>query len=116
MTKVRFQADADFNEIIIKALLRREPKVDFQTATQLKLEGVDDLEVLQLSADAGRILITHDRRTIPSHFATFIQDRTSSGVVVSKKLATRQVVDDLLLIWLATEMDEWQNRIIILPL
>jgi predicted nuclease of predicted toxin-antitoxin system len=73
MTKVRFQADADFNEIIVKALLRREPTIDFQTATQLDPEGVDDLEVLKLAADAGRILVTHDRKTIPTHFPTFIK-------------------------------------------
>jgi hypothetical protein len=30
--KVRFQADADLNEILIKAALRREPAIDFQTA------------------------------------------------------------------------------------
>ena len=31
--KVRFQADADLNEIIVEALLRREPSIDFCTAT-----------------------------------------------------------------------------------
>jgi hypothetical protein len=31
--KPRFQADADLNEIIVSALLRREPTIDFQTAT-----------------------------------------------------------------------------------
>jgi hypothetical protein len=31
--KVRFQADADFNEDIVKGVLRREPRVDFRTAT-----------------------------------------------------------------------------------
>jgi hypothetical protein len=30
--KVCFQADADMNEIIVKATLRREPDIDFQTA------------------------------------------------------------------------------------
>ena len=36
--KVRFQADADLNEIIVTALLRREPSIDFQTATAAGLE------------------------------------------------------------------------------
>lgn len=34
---VRFQADADFNHIIRRALVRREPAVDFQTAPAAKL-------------------------------------------------------------------------------
>lgn len=31
--KIRFQADADLNQIIVKATLRLEPGIDFQTAT-----------------------------------------------------------------------------------
>lgn len=30
--RVRFQADADLNQTIVLALLRREPVIDFQTA------------------------------------------------------------------------------------
>jgi hypothetical protein len=32
--KVRFQADADFSQIIVRAVGRREPAVDFKTAHQ----------------------------------------------------------------------------------
>jgi hypothetical protein len=34
--KVRFQADADLNEILVKAMLRREPGVDVQTARNVR--------------------------------------------------------------------------------
>jgi hypothetical protein len=37
--KVRFQADADLNEIIIRAVLRREPGIDFQSAVAARLPG-----------------------------------------------------------------------------
>jgi len=30
--KIRFQADADLNQIILLATVRREPSIDFQTA------------------------------------------------------------------------------------
>jgi hypothetical protein len=36
---VRFQADADLNHIIVKATLRREPSIDFQTAYTAGLVG-----------------------------------------------------------------------------
>jgi hypothetical protein len=63
-----------------------------------------------LTARESRILVTHDRRTIPQHFATFVQTQTSSGVIiVSKKLAIQQVVDDLILIWFATQASEWEK-------
>ncbi|MEW6127608.1 MAG: hypothetical protein AB1757_11280 [Acidobacteriota bacterium] len=42
--KIRFQADADLKYAIVAAVLRREPTIDFQTATDAHLEGVTDLE------------------------------------------------------------------------
>jgi hypothetical protein len=38
--KIRFQADADLNEIILLAVMRREPLIDFQTATAGRLAGL----------------------------------------------------------------------------
>jgi predicted nuclease of predicted toxin-antitoxin system len=112
-----FQADADFNEIILKALLRREPSIDFQTATTANFEGVNDIDVLSFATKSNRILVTHDQRTIPHHFAEFIESQISSGVIVIPKwLSSHKVVDDLILIWLATELEEWQNRIIVFPI
>jgi hypothetical protein len=40
--KVQFQADADFNEKIVKAVLRREPSIDFRTAQAAGLPGLMD--------------------------------------------------------------------------
>ena len=45
--KVRFQADADLHQMIVTALVRREPSVDFHTATAAGLEGLLDLQVLE---------------------------------------------------------------------
>ena len=40
--RIRFQADADLNEVIISILPRRAPEIDFQTATTARLEGLGD--------------------------------------------------------------------------
>ena len=48
--KVRFQADADLNEILAKAALCREPGIDFQTASAARLAGLSDQEVLASAA------------------------------------------------------------------
>ena len=115
--KLRFQADADLNEIIVTALLRREPGIDFQTATAGGVRGRDDREVLALSADAVRLLVTHDRKTMPQRFAEFIAARASPGVlIVPQKLPIADVVEDLLIIWTATEAEEWTNILYSLPL
>ncbi len=49
--KVRFQADADLNQTIVKATLRLEPGIDFQTAQAASLTGLNDREVLRMAAE-----------------------------------------------------------------
>ena len=48
--RIRFQADADLNQTILAAVLRRLPEADFRTATDGGLAGLHDLEVLPLAA------------------------------------------------------------------
>lgn len=115
--KIRFLADADLNYPIVAALKRLEPGVDFMTASAAGLEGLPDSEVLEVAARLGRILVTHDRRTMPHHFGEFIQSMTSPGVlIVSQHMPPSEVAKELLLIWSATEAGEWENRICSLPL
>lgn len=115
--KVRFQADADLNQIIVQATLRREPAIDFQTAQAAKLSGLEDEEVLEIATKSGRLLVTHDRKTIPHYFGEFIISQASPGVlIVPQKLPVANVVEDLILIWAANEAEEWLNRIRSLPL
>ena len=114
---VRFQADADLSQIIVAAVLRRAPEVDFRTAHAGDLGGLNDLEVLEVAAREGRILVTHDSRTMPNHFAEFVGSQESAGVIVTpQNLAIHEVMEELVLIWTATTPEEWTNRILYLPL
>ena len=61
--KVRYLADADLNQTIVLAAIRLAPSIDFQTAEEADLAGVEDSNVLSRAAASGRILVTHDRRT-----------------------------------------------------
>ncbi len=114
--KIRFQADADLDEDIVTGLRRREPGIDFQTATEAGLRGLDDRQVLARAAEEGRILATHDRKTMPHHFADFILQKRSPGlVIISQKTGTLVAIEELLLIWTASEAEEWTNRIAVIP-
>ncbi|MGB8699212.1 MAG: DUF5615 family PIN-like protein [Thermosynechococcaceae cyanobacterium] len=115
--KVRYQADADLNQAIVTGVLRREPTIDFQTAFAAGLAGIKDSEVLAIAARQGRVLISHDRKTMPSEFATFMIGNQSSGVIiVSRKVPIEVVIEELLLIWEISSAEEWINRIAKLPL
>lgn len=115
--KIRLQADADFNEEIVMGVLRLEPAVDFQTAGEANLRGVPDPDVLALAAREQRILVTHDRRTMPGHFADFILQHPSPGVfIIAQSVSVRTAIEELLLIWMNSESEEWINLIVELPL
>ena len=64
---------------------------------------------------AGRLLVTHDFYDMPQHFAAYIQAQTSAGVLVPQRLPVTAVVEDLLLIWVATAAEDWHNGIASLP-
>src|SRR5262249_18689656 len=115
--RIRFQADADLNEIIISILLRRAPQIDFQTAPAAGLEGLGDPAVLSIAARESRILVSHDQSTMGQVFARFILNNSSPGVfIVPQHLSPFVVADELFLIWFASEPQEWTNRICSLPL
>jgi precorrin-6B methylase 1 len=115
--KIRFQADNDFDERVIRALLRLQPAIDFQTATAIGFHlGTPDNQVLARAADEGRVLVSHDIQTMPRHFAAFIVNRNSPGVlIVSQALPIAEAAYLLLLIWEASETEEYINLIYRLP-
>ena len=82
---IRLQADADFNQIIVSAILRRYPEIDFRTATAAGLAGLKDAEVLAVAGRDGRILVTHDYATMPRHFGEFIRTTASPGLIEPHK-------------------------------
>jgi len=113
----RFQADADFNHKIVAGLKRREPAVDFQDAHAGGVIGVPDPEVLAEAADSGRVLISHDRKTMVAHFVRFVERRMSPGLIlVPQDLDIGSAIEDLLVVWAASESEEWLNRVEFLPL
>jgi predicted nuclease of predicted toxin-antitoxin system len=115
--KIRFQADADFNHDIVRALRRRQPAIDFQTADEAGLRGLDDPEVLAIAGLQGRILVSHDRRTMPQHFADFLTIQHSPGVfILSQDLPISPAVEELLMLWEASEAEEWIDTLQALPL
>ena len=66
--KARLLADADFHPGIINGFLARRHAVDFEFARGVIPDGMSDLEVLAVAAYRGRVVVSHDRSTMPLHF------------------------------------------------
>jgi hypothetical protein len=74
--------------------------------------------VLEWAAANNRILLTHDRATMPD-FALLrvIVWQPMPGVfVVPDRMAVRQVIEELLLMEAGSEQAEWVGLVVYLPL
>jgi predicted nuclease of predicted toxin-antitoxin system len=80
---IRFQADADLNFDIVRAVRQQEPAIDFASAADSQLRGVKDPELLERAAVADRVLVSHDRRTMLNHFRDRLAvGKSSPGVLI----------------------------------
>ena len=99
------------------ALRRREPAIDFQSAHEGSVAGRPDPEVLAIATEAGRVLVSHDRRTMIRHFAEFLRNQTSPGlIIVSQDADAALGIEDLLLVWAVTDAEDWVDTIEFVPL
>ena len=115
--RVRFQADADLDGRILRGLRRTVPEIDIRTAADARLAGLEDREVLRIAADSGRILVSQDRRTMPAHFARFLDRARSPGVLLLREAIPISVaIEEIALIWTASEAEEWKDRLVWIPL
>lgn len=116
--KIRFLADADLNKAILNGVLRREPSVDFLSAHGAGLRGLTDGQVLTLAAATRRVLVSHDFATMPAQFRAFRDaGNHSAGVfLISQSLDIGAAIDELLLLWLASDASDWDDRLEWLPL
>lgn len=96
--------------------IRRQPNLDFQSANEARFEGLKDPEVLAIAARDGRVLVTHDRKTMPTEFCQFIISPMSSGVLIlSQNLPIGEAIDAIILVWEASTAEEWIDRIMTFP-
>jgi hypothetical protein len=115
---IRFQADNDLKRIIIDATLRREPSIDFQTAQAAGLDHLDDETVLRLASVQDRILVSHDKRTLPVWLEEFIaRGGKSHGVllVIPQHAPVRDVAESLILIRADNRPEDWVNLVTKIP-
>ncbi len=108
---VRFLADASLHHAIVTGCARREPAIDFLSAQSAKLDGMSDPDVLGIAASQGRILVTHDFRTMPKHFAEFLAAGGSSPGVFLVKQQTPLRRSSRVLYWSGRRQRQKTGRI-----
>jgi hypothetical protein len=115
---IRFQADADLNFDIVKAVRSREPSIDFASAVDSQLRAISDPEILERAAIAERVVVTHDRRTMLNHFRNRLSTGKSSPglLVVSQTAPVGPVVDAIIVLWSVSGPADLRDQVYHLPL
>lgn len=115
---LRLLSDENFNGDIVRGLLLRHPTLDLCRVQDVGLEEADDPAILVWAAADNRILLTHDRATVPDFaYARVVTGQPMPGVfVVHNRMAVRQVIEELLLMDTCSEQVEWVGLVVYLPL
>jgi len=78
---LKFAADENFNNNIVRGVLRRNPGLDIFLIQDVGLSGADDPKVLEWAARDDRVLLTHDVATITRYaYERLVARRIMSGV------------------------------------
>jgi Domain of unknown function (DUF5615) len=114
---VRFLVDEDVNAAIIHGLRAREPAIDILDMKTAGLRGSSDPVLLELAAREDRVLVTSDRNSMTSHFHKRLNAGlpTTGVFVLSQQESIGAAIEFLLLVWSASELEEWRNQIVYLP-
>lgn len=114
---IRFLADEDLDNDILRGLIRRLPSVAISRVQDL-LPGKPDPEVLAWCAEEGHVLISHDVQTMRKHaYARLDAGLPMSGLIlIPRSVPIRMAIDELAMICEASLSEEWDGLVAFLPL
>lgn len=96
---LKLVSDENFDGDILRGLYRRRPDLDVVRVQDIGLNATPDPDILAWAAGEGRILLTHDRDTMPS--CAYDRVRTGQAMpgvfLVSDLMPIGQAIDEILL-------------------
>lgn len=116
---MRWLADENFRNAIIRGLLRQAPALDILRAQDVaELRGQDDLVLLGFATAEERVVVTHDLSTmIPAmREQRRLASRCAPIVFVPDSLPVSAAIEDLLLLNACAVAADWTAGVIYIPL
>jgi hypothetical protein len=118
--KIRYLLDENISPAVRNQLLFHEPAIEVVCVGDENGPpyGTPDPILLEWIEKAGYILVSRNRRTMPLHLKTHLaQSKHIPGMLLlEKRISMGELVNELLLIWHASELAEYQDHISYLPL
>src|SRR5512143_341782 len=108
---LKLAADENFNNDILRGVLRSNPTLDIVRVQDTpEVAGQNDPTVLAWTAQEGRVLLTHDVRTITKH----AYERTAAGLSmpgvfeIKRTVPMAVAIDEILILAECSEEGEWE--------
>jgi hypothetical protein len=127
---LKLLTDEHIDPDLIRGLQARQSDLDVIRVHDVRLLHADDRDILAWAAGEqppgvpgvappqARVLVTHDRNTVPG----FAYDRVRAGqpmtgvVVVDDRLSLGRMIDELLVVAVCTAEGELRDQVIYVPL
>ena len=74
-----FITDEGFNRNILRGVLARDPAIAIVRVQDVGLSGASDPDILEWAAQEGRIVLTHDKRTMRADAIARLIARTADA-------------------------------------
>ena len=120
MTPPRFLLDEHVPHAIQSQLLRLDAEIDIRAVGQplAPPKGALDPDILAWIEKTGYILVTANRRTIPKDVRAYhAAGHHIPGVLLLRRGASLgQVIEQLYLLWIASDAEEYVDRLLYLPM
>ena len=115
---LKLLSDENFNGDIVRGLFLRQPNIDLLRVQDVGLTQIDDPKILAWAGENERIILTHDRATMPDFaYQRLLRKEIMAGLfVVNDRASVRQIIDELLVVINCSEQVEWEGIVLYLPL
>lgn len=114
---MKFLADENFNNDILRGVWRRIPDATFIRVQDTEIADADDPRILECAAAHAYIILSHDVNTMRGYFYERIMaELPASGLfLIHKQTPVGEVIDALELIILASDESDWTGQATYLP-
>ena len=120
MSQVAYLLDENLPAALETGLLRREPILGVVRVGQEggPPVGTGDRDLLLVCESQQRLLVSRDRSTMVGHVARHLEaGRHTFGVFLARRRTTlHEIIEDLVVVWSASEAEEWRDQLLYLPL
>jgi len=120
MSNIRYLLDENVDPLFLGELLKREPTL---VVWRVGSPGAPprtarDPDILRWCEENSFILVTNNRKSMPRHLRNHLAEgRHVPGILeLNPGMSIGETVEELLLIWSASEEGEYRDMILYLPL